>query len=330
MKTLSSFKNMIEKVNNIVITTHIHPDADGVGSEIALCLALHKLGKSVICVNEEPLLDRYKYLDQDDMVISYDQYIKKYDDKNIDLFIITDTNNQDRVGHNIKTLVQKAEDILFIDHHPCPKELAAVHCIDTTVAATGEIVGNLIGKLGVKFNKKIALALYTSILIDTNSFRYPTVNGNTHRLVAKLIDTGVSPTQAYNKISGTRKVSYMQMLGTILSETQSNSDGSIVWLKLTDEVLDKFEVENEDIQGLVNYLLILDNMKIACMFTKMKNQIKVSLRSSGEVDVGNMAQALGGGGHNHSAATIIEDRPMDKVISEVVNKLELMLKYQLK
>ena len=192
------------------------------------------------------------------------------------------------------------------------------------MAATGELVGTLLEAIGVEFTKEIALPLYTAILIDTSSFRYPTVTGNTHRLIAKLLDSGVEPPSAYNFIYGTKKISYMQLLGTILSTAQTTSDEQIAWMCLTEKDLDQFKVENEDTLGFINNLLILDKIKVACMFRQEGNHVKISFRSAGDIDVGVIAQALGGGGHNHSAATVIEGK-LDEVCQRTIQKLQIML-----
>ena len=325
MQMIKTFQSLTKKAKNIVITTHIHPDADGIGSEIALCMALRQVGKNAICVNEEPLLERYKYLDPENVVLGFDDYQEQYDGQKIDLFIVTDTNSLNRIGVNVSGMVPHAENLLFIDHHPCPKSLAAIHCIDTSMAATGELVGKLIESIGVTFTKELALPLYTSILIDTSSFRYPTVTGDTHRLIAKLMDTGVEPPEAYNSIYGTKKIPYMQLLGTVLSSAQNNKDSSVAWLKLTEEALEKFHVDTEDTHGFINHLLILDKIKVALMFRQIGKSVKISFRSAGDIDVGVMAQALGGGGHDHSAATLV-DGEIDKVIKETIPKIEVMLK----
>jgi len=319
------FQFLIKKANNIVISTHLHPDADGIGSEIALSLGLCQLGKQAICVNEEALLERYKYLDPENKVISYQDYIDGGGDQQpIDLFIVADTNALPRIGPKVQALVSKSKNLLFIDHHPCPKELAAIHCIDTTMAATGELVAKLIESVGVEFTKEIALALYTSILIDTSSFRYPTVTGNTHRLIGKLMDSGVKSPMAFNAIYGTKQVSYIRMLGEVLSNAQTNGNGEIAWIYFDRELMEKYNVDTEDTHGFVNHLLILDNLKIGCMFRQDNNTVKISFRSTGNIDVGVMAQALGGGGHNHSAATLIEGA-LEEVIPRTIEKLEMML-----
>jgi phosphoesterase RecJ-like protein len=324
MEHVQLFRTLTKIAKNIVISTHLHPDADGIGSQIALAVALRSIGKNAICVNDEPLLERYKYLDPEGTIISYDEYIKKNKNPKIDLFIVADTNSLTRIG-KVSELVQKSKNLLFIDHHPCAPELMAIHCIDTSMAATGELVGKLIESLKIKFTKELALPLYTSILIDTSSFRYPTVTGDTHRLIGKLMDTGIEPPSAYNQIYGAKEVSYMQMLGTVLSKTQATDDKKIAWLKLTEDTLSKFNVDPEDTHGFINHLLILDNIKVACMFRQIGKTVKVSLRSTGVIDVGIMANALGGGGHDHSAATIIEGN-IDTIVKDTIKKLKLMLK----
>lgn len=319
------FLDLIERANTIVITTHLHPDADGIGSEVALCMALKKKGKNAICVNELALLERYKYLDPEDVVISYRNYQKKYKNQEIDLFIVTDTNALPRIGTQVQKLVTKSKELLFIDHHPCPKELAKIHCIDTSKAATGELVGTFIEAMNVKMTKSMALSLYTSILIDTSSFRYPTVTGDTHRVIANLMDTGVRPPEAYNAIYGTKKTSYLKLLGLVLQSAQTNKKETIGWISLTEENLKKYDVDPEDTHGFINHLLILDQVKVVLMFRQVREMVKISMRSvDDQTDVGIIAQALGGGGHNHSAATLIEGK-VERVVPETIRKVEMML-----
>ncbi|MFZ4714144.1 MAG: DHH family phosphoesterase [Bacteriovoracaceae bacterium] len=328
MNLLERFKKIIENSNRILITTHIVPDADGIGSEISLCLALRKLGKKALCVNEEDLLLRYKYLDQRSVIVGAEDFQANYRNENqfkeFDLLIVVDTNTTHRVGSKMQKILGSKK-VLFIDHHPCPEVIKSIHCIDTTAAATGQLVGKLIQAVGITFDKEMALPLYTSILIDTSSFRYPTVSADTHRIVSKLLDTGINPPMAYNGIYGTKKIPHMHLLGSILASTEGNSSGEIAWITVSQQELDKFGIDVEDTYAFINNLLILDNIKVALMFRDTGNQVKVSFRSTGDIDVGIMAQALGGGGHNHSAATLIEGN-LEDVIHDTVAKIEVMLK----
>lgn len=324
MNITDRFKFMINKAQNIVISTHIFPDADGIGSEIALCLAIKALGKNAICVNEEPLLERYKYLDPENSVISSNDYKTNYSNNIVDLFIVTDTNSLNRIGDKVKSFALAAKAHLFIDHHPCPKEIMFNHCIDTTKAATGELAGNLIESLGIELTREMALPLYTAVLIDTSSFRYPTVTGNTHRMIGSLMDTGVCPPHAYNMIYGTKKITFMKLLGQVLANAHTTKDEKIAWLTLTEDLLEKFNVDTEDTHAFINHLLVLDNIKIAVMFKEMGSQIKISMRSVGDIDVGLMARALGGGGHDHSAASVVDGKLSD-VTKVTIEKLQTLL-----
>jgi phosphoesterase RecJ-like protein len=329
MTILDTFKSRIQVAERILITTHEIPDADGIGSEISLCLALRELGKECWCVNEEPLLDRYQYLDQEKVVLGLHDFLEKFPSFSPDLVIIVDTNTKARVGAKLSSFIGDNHPVLYIDHHPCRGRDLSNHCIDVTAAATGQLVGEIIEYLGVKFTKKIALPIYTSIIIDTSSFRYPTVSASTHKLVAKLMDTGINPPEAYNGIYGTKRVHHMHLLASILNTASTNKDETIAWMLMKKEDLDKYAGDVEDTHAFINNLLVLNHIKVACMFRVDGDQIKMSLRSSGEYDVGVIALALGGGGHSHSAATILnrtQGATTDEIIQSAVKKVEEVLK----
>ncbi len=323
MKSIQRFQKLIKKAHHIVITTHEYPDADGIGSQVALCMALNSLGKQVVCINEERPMERYHYLDPHGLILSFDDAGQSAPP--IDLFIVTDTNDLKRIGPKMRQLAQAAQELLFIDHHPAPPEIASLHCIDTTVAATGELVGNLIDELGIPLNRELALALYTSILIDTNSFRYPTVKAQTHALISKLLATGIGASEAYKKIYGDKKITYLRFLGKTLSNAKSSGDGKIAWIELSEENLQASQIDPEDTLNFVNHLLILKGLKVACVFRQIGDHVKVSFRSAGDTNVNHIAVALGGGGHNHSSAAICKG-PLDAVVPEVIGKIEAMLK----
>jgi phosphoesterase RecJ-like protein len=323
----TSRQQILEKVKSakrVIITTHEYPDADGIGSQISLCLALKSLGKDCYCVNEEGLLERYRYLDPDNDVLSLEQFQQRYSQFKVDLIIVVDTNTILRVGNQFKDTYQNHQDIIYIDHHPCAQARAGVHLVETSAAATGQLVGELIKELGVAFNKKIALPLYTAILIDTSSFRYPNVSASTHKLVAELMATGINPPKAYNGIYGTKKVPHMHLLGKILSSANCNQREDIAWLVIDIKDLISYGTDVEDTHAFINNLLVLDHIKVACMFRDDGPAVKISFRSSGDIDVGVIARSLGGGGHSHSAATVIkkDHKSLDQIIQESIKQIE--------
>lgn len=314
----------IKAANHVIITTHEYPDADGIGSQISLCLALRSLGKTSYCVNEEELLERYHYLDPDRVIYGRERFCESHSEFKADLVIVVDTNTILRVGVGVKDWQQDHENIIYIDHHPCPKTIPGVHLVETQAAATGQLVGEIIKELGIDFNKKLALPLYTAILIDTSSFRYPTVSASTHKMVAELMSTGINPPKAYNGIYGTKKIAHMHLLGKILSSADCNAREDVAWLILDPKILEEFGTDIEDTHAFINNLLVLDNIKVACMFRDDGGVVKISFRSTGNIDVGVIARALGGGGHSHSSATLIqkENKNLEQIIKESVAMIE--------
>lgn len=327
MTIVDNFRSRIQGSQNILVTTHDFPDADGIGSEISLTLALKSLGKNVICVNEEPLLERYRYLDSDHVVLGLSEYKQKHKDFAPDLLIVVDTNSVERAGPNINKSLAKDIEILYIDHHPARGNDFTHHCLNAKAAATGELVCDLIESIGVKLTKKIALPLYTAIIIDTSSFRYPNVTAKTHEVVAKLMSTGISPPEAYNGIYGTKKVPHMHLLGMILQSAQINKREDIAWITFKREDIDRYGSDVEDTHAFINHLLILAHMRVACMFRDDGLTVKISLRSQGDLDVGLIAYGMGGGGHSHSAATIIpkDGKTTEEVVADSIKKIESLI-----
>jgi phosphoesterase RecJ-like protein len=308
MINYNKIKEILDDFDRIIITTHLIPDADGIGSQIALAMALNKIGKTAVCVNEDKLLDRYNYLDPHKLVTHYDEYLDKIQPEN-SILIIVDTNNTSRIGNKMEGLSTYFKRVIYIDHHPCENIIEDTHFISTLAAATGQITGEIIKSMGIEFDQELALPLYTAILIDTSSFRYPNVTASTHKLIGELLETGLHPPLAYNEIYGTKKIEHMHLLGKILSTTACNSTGEIAWIIFDHEDLTSFHTDVEDTHAFINNLLVLDEIKVACMFRFDKDFIKISFRSSGSYDVSKAAKALSGGGHSHAAATILERDP---------------------
>lgn len=325
-KIIQRFHQKLSGAQTVLITTHLHPDADGIGAQVALAIALEIAGKKVSCVNAAALAGRYSYLDPKRKIISAQEYSQQIaeEGESIDLLIIVDTNSLSRTGNSMQAFIPRAKRHLIIDHHPCPPELRAIHCIDTKMAATSELVTVLIKSLNITLSPDIALPLYTGIVIDTSSFRYASVSPHTHQVVSELLCSGIRPHQAYNLVYGLKKLGHMKLLGKILSHAQASKDERIAWLVVTQKLLQEYEVELEDTYAFINNLMILNNVHIVCMFVEQPPFIKVSLRAVKSVDVGLMAQALGGGGHNYSAGILIKGQ-MEEVVAETVDGLLTML-----
>ncbi|MDA8791964.1 bifunctional oligoribonuclease/PAP phosphatase NrnA [Bacteriovoracaceae bacterium] len=328
MENFKYLKKIISTSKNILITTHDYPDADGIGSQLALAEALKGLKKNVHCVNEEALIERFSFLHTHKSIISFEKFAKKKRVK-VDYVIIVDTHNYLRCGKKIVDYLQKLDaPIFYIDHHPCREEVQKHHLIDNTAAATGELVAKIISKLKIEFTRSMAIALYTAIVIDTSSFRYPTVTGETHRIIAKLLETGITPHQVYNQLYAKKGIAHMHLLGKVLQSANVNRRNDFAWITFNSKDLKEFDSEVEDTHSFINNLLVLDGIKVACSFRIDKETIKISFRSIGVYDVGMLATYLGGGGHSHSAATVIplQKKAPYRLIDEMIRTIDFFIK----
>jgi phosphoesterase RecJ-like protein len=336
---LNRFKKILNDSKNIIITTHLNPDADGLGSMLALSLALKKLSKNVYCVIESELPLRYKEFTRSVKIHTSKEFqklkgLKGPKTKSWDLMIVVDTHLPSAIGSTLEKYLHCSENFICIDHHPAPSSIQAIHLINTKAAATGEFMSTIIKFLGIDINLSMAKLLYTAILIDTSSFRYPTVSGNTHRILSQLLDKGINPALAYNNIYGTKSLNHMQLLGDVLKNAKVSKLAPIAWMTITQNQLKKFKVHEEDTHSFINHLLVLKNIKVALLFREDTGKIKISFRSSFHenfpvIDVEELARAFGGGGHQHSAATIIEGKLVN-VVKKTIKHLEFILIHQKK
>jgi phosphoesterase RecJ-like protein len=318
--------------DQMILTTHVNPDPDGIGSIVALGRALQQIGKTVHIVIEQPLWHKYRYLDPDQSIKSLDKFLDEFlkqplkGDLEAFLLIVVDTHKLTRTGINTGHAFRNMKHVIYIDHHPHNAEdQTEQHFIDAKAAATGEMVATLISTLGVPFDDVMALNLYTSILVDTNVFRYPSVTGNTHRLIADFLDHGIPSHTAYNLINGAKKLTNMHLLGHILKNTQVGPLGLVAWIWIQEIDLRDYNSDLEDTHAYINNLLALEGVRVACMFRQDGPRLKLSLRSHGDIDVGEMAAQIGGGGHSHSAAAVLEIPPhasRQEFIEDLVQKME--------
>jgi phosphoesterase RecJ-like protein len=330
----SLVKKLILESHLIVITTHLNPDADGLGSQLALALGLKKLGKKVICLNEEKLPQRYQYLNKSRTIKSVSEIGSRWEKllkEKIDLLMVVDSNSELMIGKRITKIFDGAANKIFIDHHPAPLKIFRKHCIDTSSAATGELVAKILNKLKIPITVPMSLSLYTAILIDTSSFRYPSVQGNTHRILGQLLDSGLNPARAYNHIYGEKKIKHLHLLGEVLSGVQIDSTGLIAWISIKKKQILKTKISSEDTHYFINHLLVLKGIKVVCLFRETEGYVKVSFRSTlnplekKPFNVGEMAFQLGGGGHIHAAATQIKGS-LPKVIKKTIKDIQQILR----
>jgi len=276
---------------------HVHPDADVLGTLLALGLALEARGWQVTYGGPHlppgllaflPGVDRYRQLASLDGPF--------------DVAVLTDCPNPQRAEGLIDQARRAAKIIVNIDHHPDNRRYGDVNWIDTSAAATGEMLYELLTALGAPLTPGIATNLFTAIHTDTGSFRYSNVTTRTFTIAAALVAAGARPEIISESLYEKRAPDALRWLGEALTRVEISSDGRLGWLALPAEVVPERIVESEE---LVNYPRSVASVRVACLLRERDGQVKVSLRGKGDVDVQRIAAQFGGGGHVNAAGCTV-------------------------
>lgn len=330
-KEFQRFKQTVYDAKRVLLSTHSLPDGDGLGAESALFHYLKRAKKACRVYNPDPLPRRYQFLDPKGNTLLGPGEVELWD--HFDLWIIVDTNDPRRLGKLWPELSLRAKKIVFIDHHP---EIAGASAIqypphasvlcDIGSSSIGEMLFHLFEELDLsKINKDVALGLYVSVMTDTNSFRYARTTPSAHRIAAEMIVHGVNPEEVYQAIYSSKELSHLQLLGQLLQNTKVTMGGKIAWLEMGLEVRKKHRASADDTQSFLNLLLLLKDAEVVCLFREEDdNQIRVSIRSKGQIIINRVAMELGGGGHDYAAGLALS-APLEKTVEAVIDRLKTLV-----
>lgn len=305
--SFAKFKALIKKSENIVIVTHWSPDGDAMGSSLALYNYLLKIKKkaTVIVPNEYP--EFLFWLPGNNKVLNFSsetEKVKKVIAKSDAIFTL-DFNSfkrLERLGEVVNA--SKATKVL-IDHHQQPDNYADLVFHDVKACSTCELIYDLIVGLGGKklIDKKIASCLYTGLMTDTGSFRFPSVTANTHKILGDLLEKGAVPSEIHSEIYDTYSYERMKLLGYALTEKMVVlTYKQTAYITLNDHELKKFNYQKGDTEGLVNYPFSIKGIKFSALIVEQDGKIKMSFRSKGKFDVNTFARNnFNGGGHINAA-----------------------------
>lgn len=319
------YKKILEIINSnysFIVTTHVNPDGDAIGSELALAYFLRKLGKKFLIVNHSPTPDNFLFLDEEKLINKYDS---TYDEQilNADVLIAVDFNTVGRSRSMVEIIQKTRAYKIIIDHHRNPQNFVDEIFIDIDAAATGILIYNLIKTYDENLiDKKIADALYTAIMTDTGSFRFERITPEVHLIVAELLKRGTNPTYIYNKVYNEMSFEKLKLLGETISNIRLELDGKIAYMVIDRVSLEKYELAEEefDVDGFVNYCLSMKETIVGLLFFELKKGVKVSLRSKGTFPVNELAEKFGGGGHLNAAGIRLDDGKLDEVIPKVLQQ----------
>jgi len=305
---------LIKERQNFVLSGHIGPDGDCIGSCFGLAFALEQLGKNVTVVLE-PYPQIYDIIPGKEFLYTGD--LAALD---VDVFIALDCADVGRLGI-AQPLFKRAKRTICIDHHKTNTGFAHRNLIEAEASSTSEIVYRIVEQL-VKPTAEIATAIYAGIVSDTGGFKYSATAPSTLEITAKLISTGIPFTEIYNEMLFTHSFAAGKARGIALGNARQAMDGRITYSHVTQEEMASVGATVSDMEGNVEYLLTTRGT-ISSFFAyekKTPGQVKISFRSHGP-DVSNVAIAMGGGGHQLAAAGTVEEK-LEAVVQQALQLLE--------
>jgi phosphoesterase RecJ-like protein len=307
---------VLREHNRFAILSHVRPDGDALGCQIALALSLQQLGKKVCVWNEDGMLEKYSFLPRAELLTK-----PPAAPEDVDVAIALDTAIQNRLGTAFGA-VRSAKIWINIDHHLSNPGYGDLVYVDPTAPATGQIIFDLIQSQGFPFNREIAENLFAAISTDTGSFQYPKTSARTFEIAAQLVCTGINVGRLNQQLYENYPRRRIELLRELLHTTRFESDGRVASFGLSLKTAAALQALPEDNEGLIDHLRAIRGVIVAVFFEELSDgKVRVSMRSKTEaIDVCVICQKFGGGGHTLAAGARVRGTLAEveqKVLEEI-------------
>jgi phosphoesterase RecJ-like protein len=322
---------LVRENERFFVATHLSPDGDALGSQIALGRFLQKLGKTVAMINSDEASHSLDWMPGADDVEVFDGSMHQREAlAEAQVAFILDTNDEERLGKVGSMIRNSGATTVLIDHHLQPEAWFDVEFVRDTAAATGELVYEMIeGTDPNLIDSGIATALYTAIMTDTGSFRYSSVTPRLHRIVADILERGdIEPAPIHETIYDRESMPGLRLLGRMLNRIRLRYDGQLGYSVVTQRMVQDTGASWDDKQGFVNYVLSIEGVKAALLFSETDDGSKISFRSEADVRVDEWARHFGGGGHRNAAGAYVKRPTFEEVIEEVIDAASRFIEFE--
>ncbi len=317
--------NLMKGSKNVLITTHVRPDGDACGCAAALAEGLRGQGKDVRLLMLSEMPQWYGFLfDEKIPVLGKDLKVEDLKGGTLgefDLVIIVDTDSNNQLPGFAEFLKVDKKKVLVIDHHLTGDKLGDVELIDTEAAAAGLIVLDLFEAGGWRQTESIAQALFVAITTDTGWFRFSNTDARTLRACAELVEKGAQPTELHRRLYENFSPARFKLMTAMLESLELHFDGRYAVQHLTLNDFARCGAHFSDTENLIDECQRIAGIEVAALLVELKDgRIKCSLRSKGAVDVREICQQFGGGGHKQAAGTYLEG-PLERAKQVVFDKV---------
>ncbi len=312
----------IKERDTFVVTAHVNPEGDAVGSTIAMAEILKSLNKKYVVVSHDPVPDNLLFLEgvseiKDHIPMGFQP----------ETAIYLDCPVKERTGSVYKEMGEEIFTI-NIDHHESNEHYGDVVWVDEHTSSAGEMVYELAEKMRCKMTMAFLESIYASIITDTGMFNYANTSDKTHVIVSKLITQGVEPDKMYREIYEKKNLKQQLLLGKVLSSIELHGDNRIAFMHLTKEMVHEVGITGRvSTEEFINYPRSIKGVKVAIFFNESQSKegsVNISFRSSGEVNVNKIASFFGGGGHPRAAGCLINltaKEAKKKIIKKILEEM---------
>jgi len=292
---LSAICRVLREKDRFLIACHENPEGDAIGSELALALALRKMGKTATVLNADPVPANLLFLPGAGTVVFTE------DGSKYDVAVVVDCGSPERTGRVAQEL-RKCPLLVNIDHHRTNGDLGELSLVDPDAAATGLLIHRVLSAMGYEIGLDVATNIYVAVLTDTGSFHYGSSSPEAFEVAGEMVRRGVDPWAVAEQVYEMQSVRRLRLLGRVLDSLDVSADGKVACIITMLVDLREFASGKDALEGFINYPRSIVGVEVAVSFREEEGGvIRVSFRSKGRVDVSAVAARFGGGGHHNAA-----------------------------
>lgn len=317
---IKTIARLLTGSHTVLLTTHVNPDGDGLGCELALAEWLITHGSDVRIINHSGTPPYYRFLDTHNRISTYDAARDASFIARADLILVLDCNQPERLRSMSDAVLSAPAVKVVIDHHLEPHPFARQYVIDDDATSTGEIVYRILDLLSPQaFTPAIATALYCAIMTDTGSFRYPRTDPETHQMAAHLIECGADPVAVFSSVYEQWSTGRIHLLGEMLAGLQVIADGRLAYVTITRDMLKRTGTTEEDTDNFTTYPMSIQGVVAGILFLELPDGVKLSVRSKGNIPINELAKEFRGNGHKNAAGARLYSTDLAATVKDVVS-----------
>lgn len=318
-------REILQSNKRFILSSHVRPDADAIGSELALSILLESLGKDVRIINPSAIPQTLQFLDPDKRILKINEDIAPDAVLETDVHIVVDTSSWAQLQEVGRVFKRTRAHKIVIDHHASSDDLGAIEFKDVEAEATGALILQMADALDLATPPSVAVPLFCAVATDTGWFRFSSTRESTMRVAARLIDLGARPDVIYRQLYEQYSLGRIRLAGCVLSRVTLDCGGRLAytWVELAD--FDRSGARPVDSEDLVNECLKIGGTQCAFIAVEQPNKtIKISFRSRTGVDVATLAEQFGGGGHKQAAGATLPG-PLNQATRRALDAMKAVL-----